>query len=580
MRFNCHTHVFTFKSVFTVQTVQTLILRLSRERWPDFVVEAVSNLLLRALEGGPLDEPEISRSLVHSFAASDKFAAYLKALNTRIPADVQIVVTGNIEGLAADALTDVLRRIGDLIDDNRDAENQTLSDLVGFLTVALKPTIIQVADKLFELSGPDTAVVALMMDITAGGTADEERFLHQIEDTSAAALAYPGRLLPFVAVNSLRDSHFARMEFALAQKGFVGVKLYPSLGCDMKSPAMENVFAYCSANDVPLLMHCNRGGFFFRPADIAFCDPADWKEIFLRHPALRVCFGHFGGDENLVLPAIPADSWTATIIALMKLHPGVYADIAYHTAAMAGGDAERNYFAQLTALLADPATRDRLLFGSDFFLVRQRLREDNLWRYFETHFTAGQLQLLTERNPAAFLGLPSADGTGARPNIQRHLRWLADHRTDVQRIPAEWALAGIAATIDPALKFNPSALGPAWSVNTPAHVATWQYFRAAQMYPSQQQTPFNAAGLLRLRDFMYWNKEHESAEIFANKCRLVSMGLDDALSAAPGVRYEDGATSNSARAVLRGALGAGDTTLSSFAAIVDRLYRFPTETVA
>jgi len=577
MRFNCHTHIFNLKSVFTTQTLETFVNRLSREKWPDFVVEAVAKTLARVIAGDKLDDEQLARALIKQFSLSNNFKSYLSSLNVAIPADVSIVVNGSIDNLPADALLEQLRKIGDLITGNRDAENQTLSDLVDFLTTGIKPTISAVTDRLISLSGPETAVVALMMDITNGQASDEALFIRQMEDTSAAALAYPGRVLPFVAVNTQRASHFIRMDQALTQKGFVGVKLYPSLGYSMISPEMDRVFAYCATNDVPVLLHCNKGGFYRTKADIAFCDPITWNDILAKFPTLRVCFGHFGGDENLIKPAIDPDSWTAAIISLMKTYPGVYADIAFHTEPMAGGAAEKNYFAHLTGLLADAKTRDRLLFGSDFFLVRQRVREDNLWRYFEAQFTTAQFKRITETNPVAFLGLPAPDGTGARANIQRHLNWISEHRTDVQRIPAEWVLTAIEATSVTPIRFTPSGLGPAWSVNNQAHVATWKYLRIAQMYPSQQQQSFNDAGSLRLRDLMYWNKEHEAPGIFTNKCRLVASGLHDSLIAA-GVRYEEGKTAVSTRKSLGAALADGDTPLHAFAASVDRLFRFSRET--
>jgi predicted TIM-barrel fold metal-dependent hydrolase len=473
-------------------------------------------------------------------------------------------------------LRDQLRRIGDLITDNKDAENQTISDLIGFLTLALKPTIAEVTDKLFELSGDDTGAVALMMDITRGSTEDETLFVRQLDDTSSAALAYPGRLLPFVAVNPRRASHFARMDHALTQKGFVGVKLYPSLGYSVNSPEMAKVFTYCAANEVPVLMHCNQGGFCFAEAEVDFCNPDHWTEILETHPTLRLCFAHFGGDENLIQPTIPPQSWTAKIIALMKAHEGVYTDISFHTEPMAGGEAEKNYFGHLSELLADPSTRDRILFGSDFFLVRQRVREDNLWRYFETRFTTAQLKRITETNPVAYLGLPGSKGNGARPNILRYLNWLVERHADVLRMPSEWALTAIEAVIAPGTTFTPSALGPSWSANNQAHIAAWQYLRAEQMYPSQQEKSFNDCGTIRLRELMYWNKEHESPEIFANKRELVAADLDDALRRA-GVAYEKNKTSSSARKVLRAALANGDTPIHAFAASIDSLYRFPTE---
>ncbi len=575
MRFNCHTHIFNLKSVFTAETVQTFINRLSREGWPQNVVDAVTKLVMRALSGENLDDVHILQGLITELKLSTELQSALAAANAALPASAQITMDGNLEGLAIDALEAQLTRFENLITDANDARTQTLNDLADFVVVALRPSVGKVADELFLRSGPDVIVVALMMDITKGGANDEDLYIAQLEATSNAALAYPGRLLPFVAINTRRATHLSHLDYAFTQRGFVGVKLYPSLGYGMDSPEMDQVFSYCVSHDAPLLMHCNKGGFFFDASDIAFCDPAPWGAILAKYPTLRVCFAHFGGYENLLETDIVAGSWTTQIIDLMRRFPGVYTDIAYHTGPMAGGDAEKNYFRHMTDLLADPVIGQRILFGSDYFLVRQQVREDNLWNYFSANFTPAQFDAITQTNPIAYLGMPAADGTGARPNIQRHLAWLAQHRTDVQRIPAGWVIAGTTALTGQPVAFFASALGPAWSVNTPAHVATWQYIRAAQMYPSQQQQSFNACGTILLRELMYWNKEHESADIFSDKCKLVAMGLDDALNAA-GATYESGGRDD-ARSGLADALASGDTALHAFASAVDDLYHFPKE---
>jgi len=55
---------------------------------------------------------------------------------------------------------------------------------------------------------------------------------------------------------------------------------------------------------------------------------------------------------------------------------GVYTDISYHVQMMGGGEAEKNYFRHLKAFLKDDSHyRERILFGTDGWLVRMRLTE-------------------------------------------------------------------------------------------------------------------------------------------------------------------------------------------------------------
>jgi predicted TIM-barrel fold metal-dependent hydrolase len=576
MRFNCHTHIFPLKTVFTLKTLQIFLNRIGRDEWPPFVIEVIDELARQAIAGVPLDEDDIVRAFAAKLGDSKKFASFLKGIDGKIPGDVQLLIDGDPALVGTNALRDRLRRLGDLITENKDAENKTLNDLLATLVIALKPSVAAVADKLMELSGPDTTVVALMMDITSGGSADEELFQQQIEDTAAAALAYPGRLLPFVAVHEQRESHFERMQYALTERGFAGIKLYPSLGTNVGSDAMARVFDYCAEHDVPILLHCSAGGFYATKAQVKLCDPARWNKILEQRPQLRVCFGHFGGDENLVGRKIPADSWTQTILELMASYPGVYADIAFHDRPMAGGAAQENYFAQLESLLSAGSTAaGRILFGSDFFLVRQRVREDNLWDYFKTNFSAAAFEQITVTNPSAFLGLPKADGSGTRPNIARHLQWLAAHRADVRGAPSEWAQAGITNLLGAGVAFNPGGLGPRWTLNNTAHHYTWYYLKERQLYPTEAALPFPAAGAVRVRQLQYWNKEHEAPEIFATKCAAVARGLHQYL--AKFGAYEESVDAISAVRVLEKLFADGERQLFQLGAAADELFRFEKE---
>jgi predicted TIM-barrel fold metal-dependent hydrolase len=578
MRFNCHTHVFNFRSLFTEATLEILLNRLTRQKWPDFVIEALKKILKKLIKGEYLDEEELLRQFVQALGVSDKFKEYLGDLNKAIPADVSLIVHGDTDDLAIGALREILRKLGDLVSENHDAENQTLNDLVGFLAIGIQPSIDQVARKLMELSGEDTAVVALTLDITKGGSADRELFEKQIESTSRAALAFPGRLFPFVAVNTVRADHYAIMEKALTTQGYLGVKLYPSLGYKIQTPEMDRVLQYCEENGVPLLMHCNRGGFYAREEYRDYCDPAQWSAVLASHPKLRICFGHFGGDENLVEENIPDGSWTATILQLMEAHEGVYADIAYHDAPMRGGDAEKNYFANLAALLKASTVRDRILFGSDFFLLRVRLREDSHWRYFESKFSSPEFRRITETNPRAFLGLPAEDGTGAQANLDRYVDFIAGHNKEVGALPSAWLLAAIKARCGE-VKFYPNPWGVRWSINNDAHYYAWQYFRT-MMRPDHVGLSFNEAGGLLVRQLKGWPTEQVDKSVRAGRLREHAASMHLALvnqDNGPGAVPEPGVTRKQAERVLCELFDNGDTRLAEFGEPVDGLYRFKQE---
>lgn len=581
MRFNCHTHIFNFRAVFTPETIAILVDRLSREKWPEFATKAAEKILRKVVKGEMLDEDAILRELVSTLKADKALKKLLESGTAKLPPGLTLALEGNVADLPVDALREIMGKIGTALAavDDKDIGRADLGDLLAFLAIGVKPSITAVARELLKQSGADTAVVALMMDITGGGDQDDALYLGQIEDTARAVRAFPGRVLPFVAVNPKRKLHFERMSFAVEERGAVGVKLYPSLGFAVDTVEMRRVYAYCEANEVPVLLHCNRGGFYRNKGNIEFCDPDAWKVVLGEHPGLKVCFGHFGGDENLIEPDIAPDSWTGRILALMRKHPGqVFADISYHDDPMDGGVAESNYFANLEEILEDAETRTQVLFGSDFHMVRQRVSDANLWRFFESRIKAPAFKRITETNPRAFLGMPRADGKGGGANIRRHLAYLAKHPTGVQEMPADWVLAGIQAEFGP-VEFIPNEFGSDWTINNEAHFYTERFFRERLSSSDNAALSFTQVGHVRMRDLPNWPDAGSSATLRKDTYEQTTLRLIRYLTQQPrpAAKYESNIDDQAARAALLGLVSKPDSTIAAFGPVVDRLFRFKSE---
>jgi predicted TIM-barrel fold metal-dependent hydrolase len=598
MRINVHGHVFNFRSVFTDKTLRILLNRLGAEGWPDFLVEAAEGALRKLLKGDYFDEQTLLAELVGKLNSSDKFKAWLDDLSDAIPGDVHVLAYGDLDGLLAGGMRDLLHKLGDLLSRQDDVEKQSVQDFLAFLLLGIRHSILDVADILMEVSGEEAVVTALMMDITDGSGRDEGLFGRQIDDTAEAALMYPGGLLPFVAVNTLRATHYQRMVEAIEKRGFMGVKLYPSLGYSVRSPEMDKVFTYCESNEIPVLLHCNRGGFYADKASIAFADPAEWTPVLQAHPDLRVCFAHFGGDENLTPPTVLEPSWTTTILALMGKYPHVYTDIAYHTDCMNGGAKQENYFKNLKALLAGAPGRDRIIFGSDFYLVRLRVREDNLWRYFRSHFEDDQWDRITRANPARFLGLTGGPGAGLdnlggpppnkeggpRQNILGYLKWLVVRAQEVGRDPAPWALELIEKRVAQNVRWLPNPFGTRWTENNDAHYYAAIWLNSSLRPDLTVGGDFVRLGRRLVRDLKDYPVESRPAAERAAKFRLLaSMLYIYLMTPRPkggGAALEPGVTQSGAKAALANLFADGNLELHHFGPAVDGLFHFGREPLA
>ncbi len=574
MRFNCHTHVFNAKSVFARHTLDILLNRITEWDLPDFVKKAltdqVKNILGKA--GEYVDEEKLFRNLLRKISTSRDFKGILEHLS---PADsLRVAISGGdaLEDYAVEGLVDLLGRMGNALDQgDKDAAETDLKDAIAFLRIALLPSVRHVTEHLMEQLTSKDAVIALMMDITKDGR-DRELFEKQLADTSQMVLAYPGRFFPFVAVNSRRPDHFTIMERALTGMGFVGVKLYPSLGYEIDSEEMYKVYAYCEERDVPLLMHCNEGGFYYQDKTRSHSDPKRWKPILRKHSNLKICFGHFGGGQYLAKQRIPSDSWTRTVLDLMEQHEGVYGDISSHTEPMKGGDAQKWYFENLSGLLNDARFRDRILFGTDYFLVRQRLKEKHHWRYFCKHLSETEFRRMAEQNPPDFLGLPKENRHPAW-GVRNYVNFIYQHRDALQTTAPAWLKAQVKDQFGASATLPKPSLGALWSWNNKAHAFLYVFLAEGQLGQRAKEKGFAAAGMFKLRELAYWNKGFEPKEIWERKRKAMAENLDS-FYRTNGATFEEKFNVKKALQVFENAFNDGTKRVYELGELCDRIYRY------
>lgn len=584
MIINSHAHIFNFKSQNTSQTRQTLINRLKNEGWPAFLVKAVSEVFDEVLKDEHIDEGQLLRKLLKALKASDHFNDYVSNLGGALPGEVGIIIHGNLDAMATHALRGLIRRLSKRLSQEDDIREADLEDMLDFLLIGMQPSIEDVANILMEQTPAEDAVIALMMDITKGESSDEKRFKKQVSDTSRAALAHPGRILPFFAVNPNRDNHLDLLKDAVERKGFLGVKLYPSLGYKVDSAAMRRVYQYCVNKSLPILTHCNPGGFYFKKADIQLAAPCEFTGVLQDYPALRICFAHFGGDDALV-SAQSIDQiggWTADILQLMRNHSNTYADISYHTNAMDGGEAEANYFTNMKALIDSAEFGDRILYGSDFQLVRMRAREENYRSYYEQNLQESRFKKIAEPNPAAYLGLPKDDGTGAAANIINFAQFLAEHRTEVGMIPLPWVSTLLRKETGESVGFVANPFGMDFTPRNPAHYHT-AWFVALLHPPSVRQTlTMEKIGNMQIRDLPGWPLETEDpanrSQTFLGFAKEMRMFMEKPESSSgPGAQFEQGITGNKTQKQLKALFEKGSERAYKLGLLVDSLYKFPKE---
>ncbi|OGC25626.1 hypothetical protein A2291_04345 [candidate division WOR-1 bacterium RIFOXYB2_FULL_42_35] len=235
---------------------------------------------------------------------------------------------------------------------------------------------------------------------------------NQVEKISQACLKYPGELMPFIMFDPRRPGAIALTVNALENLGFLGVKLYPSLGYhpDPDNPynskevnkALNDLYDYCEAENIPITVHCSKGGAYNKAIlqSEELCHPANWEPVLKKHPELRLNLAHFGSDEAL-LDHENALSWANQILKLMKNFANVYADTSYHTKALEKKTKEQ-YFKVLAELMEDETVAERIIFGTDWLMTRHTWTEGDFCRACDK-LSESSRQQIAFNNPLRFL---------------------------------------------------------------------------------------------------------------------------------------------------------------------------------
>ncbi|HRH39882.1 MAG TPA: amidohydrolase family protein, partial [Flavobacteriales bacterium] len=282
--------------------------------------------------------------------------------------------------------------------------------------------------KAYASLGPDVRFVALTlnmdhMDVQESRHARIETQLAEVEQVRAH---YPDVFFPFVGVDprhlrgvALRDWVKEKIE----RRAFFGIKIYPSIGFFPFDAGLDELYRWAEAEQVPVMTHCTRSGTYYTgkmeqvltdatPAGLnptapemaaihariaafnnnaftwkdskygcnIFLHPQNYEPVLRKYPKLKLCFAHFGGDDEMLGlkqdirdKGIDNSNWHKEVVRILSaadgqgalVYPNTYTDISYTLY-------EPKVYALLQPLIDGPLG-DRILFGTDFFMT---LRED------------------------------------------------------------------------------------------------------------------------------------------------------------------------------------------------------------
>jgi uncharacterized protein len=259
-----------------------------------------------------------------------------------------------------------------------------------------------------------TKFIILPMDMSymgAGKVREEIDEQHRVLAGLSRNEKYSDLIIPFAQIDPRRPGALERLRALVENEYFRGVKIYPPLGYRPEHDVlMTDIYPYMAEKNIPLMVHCSPGsvcakGISKKEAH-TLADPDNYKIVMDTYPDLRICLGHFGGisewRRHIDEPRTPEkQTWLKKILALIKCgqYPNLYTDISYTIF-----NFDENV-PLLKILLEDQQIIDKVLFGSDFYMVESEKYSEKRFS-IDLRFNLGEDMFwkIANENPKKYLG--------------------------------------------------------------------------------------------------------------------------------------------------------------------------------
>lgn len=292
-------------------------------------------------------------------------------------------------------------------------KNDTLHRYAAFIKATYRKTQEENLIHLISYYPKNTKFIILPMDMSkmnAGKVKEDIDEQHNELARLTKDPKYSDILIPFAHIDPRRDGALNRLKLLVENHNFKGVKIYPTLGYGPDHEVlMQEIYPYMVKKKIPLMAHCSPGSVnkkgISRDKAHAFADPYNYKIVMKTFPDLKVCLSHFGGigewRRHINEPRNPkSPTWLTKIRELIKSgkYPNLYTDISYTIFNF------HENVPLLKILLEDKEILEKVLFGSDFYMVENE-------KYSERRFSTDLRYALGEKkfwkianeNPKAYL---------------------------------------------------------------------------------------------------------------------------------------------------------------------------------
>jgi len=323
--------------------------------------------------------------------------------------------------------------------------NPWLERYASFVEIGTLTSQNSIFNDLVNFYPPGSKMIVLSFNMDHMGAGKSEiTFEGQIDQLIDIKKKFPNTCLPFLCVDPRMPFPYkdfdTMVDYAKQYMnwGFVGLKLYPSLGFYPYDPRLQDLYAYAESAGLPLTTHCTKSGAYYM-GDIThamtdpdnfskepfskspkppfkakgvknpdfclnFLHPDNYRDVLANFPNLKLCIAHYGGSSQ-VRKSGSKDSWYDLIKAIIMekkpgtdeyAYPNVYTDISYTLA-------DTGIFDVLKRDINTDHLGDRILFGTDYYMTQQERKEKKLSTEFANYAGPSTFKKISVDNPERFL---------------------------------------------------------------------------------------------------------------------------------------------------------------------------------
>jgi uncharacterized protein len=294
-----------------------------------------------------------------------------------------------------------------------------------FLTIGKLGSQQKIFEECCRFYPPSTQFLVLSMDMAfmnAGSIPN--KYEDQLKELGELNKIYP-QIIPFMCVDPRRSNNLELLKRCVEDWNFKGIKLYPLLGYFPYDERLYPIYDYCQNNNLQVITHCspynpvhyrgNKGeiGKLLENSKIPidskkykkkelfafFADPKNYTIVANDFKELKICISHFGShvawSEYLSNPGKP-DNWFVQVKDMLEKYMNIYTDVSFTLN-------KREFFPLLKVILNDPEINDKILFGSDFYMVETETDERRFGLDLRAYLGEDIFQKIAVENPKKFL---------------------------------------------------------------------------------------------------------------------------------------------------------------------------------